>query len=220
MNNLIVSPSILAADFSNIVAEVTSIKTANAEWVHLDVMDGNFVPNITFGPKFIKDLRKHSDLYFDAHLMIENPENFIEQFAKAGCDGICFHFEATKHVHRALQMVKANKKDVGISINPATSVDLLLPILSELDQVLVMSVNPGFGGQTFIDYSLNKIKQLHALKVKHGYTYKINCDGGAGLSNIIQLRQAGIDVVVTGSAFFGAQDKKAFIKEMCDKGNL
>lgn len=220
MNKLIVSPSILSADFSNIVAEVESIKSAKAKWVHLDVMDGVFVPNITFGPKFIKDLRKHSDLYFDAHLMIENPEKYIDQFADAGCDGICIHYEATKHVHRALQMVKANKKDVGISINPATSVDLLLPILSEVDQVLIMSVNPGFGGQTFIDYSLNKIKQLHQLKEKYGYNYKINCDGGISTHNIKKLREVGIDVVVTGSAFFGAEDRNAFIQEMYEKGNL
>ena len=220
MNKLIVSPSILSADFSNIVAEVESIKTAKAKWVHLDVMDGVFVPNITFGPKFIKDLRKHSDLYFDAHLMIENPENYINQFADAGCDGICIHYEATKHVHRALQMIKANKKDVGISINPATSVDLLLPILEDVDQVLIMSVNPGFGGQTFIDYSLNKIKQLHQLKEKYGYKYKINCDGGISTHNIKQLREAGLDVVVTGSAFFGAKDRNAFIQEMYEKGNL
>jgi ribulose-phosphate 3-epimerase len=220
MNNLIVSPSILSADFSKIVEDVKSIEKANAKWVHLDVMDGVFVPNITFGPKFIKDLRKHSNLYFDAHLMIENPEKYIDEFAKAGCDGICIHYEATKHVHRALQMIKSNNKDVGISITPATSVDMLLPILSEVDQVLIMSVNPGFGGQVFIDYSLEKIKQLHTLKVENGYKYKINCDGGISTHNIRKLREAGIDVVVTGSAFFGAQDREAFIKEMYEKGNF
>ncbi len=220
MNDLIVSPSILSADFSNIAAEIDSIKKANAKWIHLDVMDGVFVPNITFGPKFIKDLRKHSDLYFDAHLMIENPENYINEFAQAGCDGICIHYEATKHVHRALQMIKANKKDVGISINPATSVDLLLPILADVDQVLVMSVNPGFGGQSFIDYSLEKINQLAKLKEKFGYTYKINCDGGISTHNIRLLREKGIDVVVTGSAFFGAKDRNKFIEEMYKNGNF
>ncbi len=220
MNKLIISPSILAADFSNIKEEVNSIKTANAQWVHLDVMDGVFVPNITFGPKFVEDLRKHSDLYFDAHLMIENPENYIQQFAEAGCDGICIHFEATKHVHRTLQMIKSFNKDVGISINPATSVDLLLPVLSEVDQVLIMSVNPGFGGQSFIPYSLEKIKQLSQLKKEHGFSFKINCDGGISSKNIKLLREAGVDVVVTGSAFFGAKDKSAFIKEMHENSNI
>ena len=220
MNNLIVSPSILSADFSKIVEDVQSIKDANAEWVHLDVMDGVFVPNITFGPKFIKDLRKHSDLYFDAHLMIENPENYIDQFADAGCDGICIHYEATKHIHRAIQMIKAKGKDVGISINPATNVECLLPILGELDQVLIMSVNPGFGGQSFIDFSLKKIEILTEFKEKYGFTYKINCDGGISDKNIRTLREHGIDVVVTGSAFFGAPDRKEFIKKMYDKGNF
>lgn len=220
MKNLIVSPSILSADFAKIVAEVDSIKEANAKWVHLDVMDGVFVPNITFGPKFIKDLRKHSDLYFDTHLMIENPERYINEFSDAGSDGICIHYEATKHIHRALQIIKANKKDVGISINPATNVDCLLPILGELDQVLVMSVNPGFGGQSFIDYSLKKIRKLNDYKEKYGFNYKINCDGGVSTNNIKQLRENGIDVVVTGSAFFGAPDRKDFISEMYKNGNF
>lgn len=220
MNNLIVAPSILSADFSKIVEEVKSIENAKAKWVHLDVMDGVFVPNITFGPKFIKDLRAHSDLYFDAHLMIENPEKYIEEFAKAGCDGICIHYEATKHIHRALQMIKANKKDVGISINPATNVDCLLPILGDLDQVLIMSVNPGFGGQSFIDYSLKKIKKLSDYKEKYGFTYKINCDGGVSDKNIRLLREQGIDVVVTGSAFFNAPNRNKFIENMYKNGNF
>ncbi|MGD1823492.1 MAG: ribulose-phosphate 3-epimerase [Pleomorphochaeta sp.] len=220
MNDLIVSPSILSADFSKIVADVNSIKDANAKWVHLDVMDGVFVPNITFGPKFIKDLRVHSDLYFDTHLMIENPENYINQFADAGSDGICIHYEATKHIHRALQMIKAKNKDVGISINPATNVDCLLPILGDLDQVLIMSVNPGFGGQSFIDYSLKKIKKLSDYKEKYGFTYKINCDGGVSTKNIRLLRESGIDVVVTGSAFFGAPNRNDFIAEMYKNGNF
>lgn len=216
MENLIISPSILSANFSKIVEEVKSVEMCNLTWVHLDVMDGNFVSNITFGPKFIKDLREHTSLYFDAHLMIESPEKYIKNFAEAGCDGICIHYEATRHLHAALQMIKNLGKDCGVSINPATSVDCIKPILPMVDQVLVMTVNPGFGGQSFIDLTLDKIAQLKKLKEEFGYTYKINCDGGINLKTIKKVREAGTDVVVTGSAFFNSENREKFVKEMIE----
>lgn len=214
MEKLIIAPSILSADFSKIVEEVKTVEECNLSWLHIDVMDGNFVPNITFGPKFVNDLRSHSSLYFDAHLMINNPENFIEDFCKAGCDGITIHAEATNHVHRALQMIKNNGKDCGVSINPGTSVDLIKPLLPMLDQVLVMTVNPGFGGQSFIDLTLSKIQELKRLKEKNGYHYKINCDGGINFNTVEKVRTAGTDVVVTGSAFFNSSSRVEFVSKM------
>jgi ribulose-phosphate 3-epimerase len=214
MEKLIIAPSILSADFSKIVEEVKTVEKCNLNWLHIDVMDGQFVPNITFGPKFVKDLRCHTDLYFDAHLMINNPENFIDAFSDAGCNSITIHSEATNHLHRALQMIVNNKVDCGVSLNPATSVDMIKPVLPMLDQVLVMTVNPGFGGQSFIDLTLDKIKQLVDLKEKHGYKYKINLDGGINLKTIEKARKAGCDVCVTGSAFFNATDREGFVDEM------
>lgn len=214
MEKLIIAPSILSADFSKIVEEVKTVEQCNLKWLHIDVMDGQFVPNISFGPKFIKDLRRHTNLYFDAHLMINNPENFIDDFADSGCDSITVHYEATKHLHRVLQMIVKNKIDCGVSINPATSVEMIKPILPMLDQVLIMSVNPGFGGQSFIDLTLDKIKQLSELKEKYGYKYKINVDGGINTETIAKARAAGCDVCVTGSAFFYADSREKFVDEM------
>lgn len=214
MENLIIAPSILSADFAKIVEEVKTVEQCNLKWLHIDVMDGNFVPNITFGPKFIKDLRSHSSLYFDSHLMINNPENMIDQFADSGCDSITVHYESTNHLHRVLQMIINKNIDCGVSINPATSVELIKPILPIVDQVLIMSVNPGFGGQSFIDLTLDKIKQLSQLKEKFGYKYKINVDGGINLSTIEKARKAGCDVCVTGSAFFYSDNRKEFVDEM------
>jgi ribulose-phosphate 3-epimerase len=216
MENLIIAPSILSANFAKIVDEVKTVEECNLSWLHIDVMDGNFVPNITFGPKFVSDLRPYSSLYFDAHLMIANPENFINDFCAAGCDSITIHAEATNHIHRALQMIKNNNKHCGVSINPGTSVDLIKPLLPMLDQVLVMTVNPGFGGQSFIDLTLDKIAELKKLREENGYHYKINCDGGINLSTIKKARCAGTDVVVTGSAFFNSSDRNEFAINMMD----
>lgn len=208
------SPSILASDFTDIRQMLRLISSCELDYVHLDVMDGMFVPNITFGPKFIKDMRAHSDLIFDAHLMIEEPERYIRSFADAGCDIISVHKEATRHLNRVISMIKDEGKEAGVAINPSTSVFEIENDLASIDYVLVMSVNPGFGGQSFIAGSLRKIRQLDEIRRAEGYEFRIMVDGGVSLKNHIALKEAGADVLVTGEAFFRAEDKRAFIEEI------
>lgn len=208
------SPSILASDFTDIRQTLRLISSCELDYVHLDVMDGMFVPNITFGPKFIKDMRAHSDLIFDAHLMIEEPERYIRNFADAGCDIISVHKEATRHLNRVISMIKDEGKEAGVAINPSTSVFEIENDLASIDYVLVMSVNPGFGGQSFIAGSLRKIRQLDEIRRAEGYEFRIMVDGGVSLKNHIALKEAGSDVLVTGEAFFRAEDKRAFIEEI------
>ncbi|MCF0238328.1 MAG: ribulose-phosphate 3-epimerase [Sphaerochaetaceae bacterium] len=209
---LIVAPSILSADFSIIKEEVQSIKESGAPWVHLDVMDGIFVPNITFGPKFIKDIRKNSDLFFDTHLMIEKPEKLIKEFASAGSNSITVHSEACLHLDSTINLIKSFGCKAGVSIVPSTPVSSILPILDIVDMVLVMSVNPGFGGQSLIPYTLEKVKEL--VKIRGSRNYLINIDGGVNEKTINDVYNSGVDIVVAGSAFFGAKDRKAFVKTM------
>lgn len=211
---LIIAPSVLSADFSQISTDIADIKNSGSEWVHLDVMDGRFVPNITFGPKFISDIRKHSDLIFDTHLMIENPENFIEHFADAGSDYITVHSEATVHLHRTLQMIKDTGKKAGVSIVPSTPISLIREILSEVDLVLVMTVNPGFGGQSLITNCLHKVKELVKIRDAEQLNYLISVDGGVNMKTISLVKSAGIDVAVAGSAFFSAANKNSFVKDL------
>ena len=160
---MIIAPSLLSADFGNLEKEVKEIEKAGADWLHLDIMDGNFVPNISFGPMIVKTLRKHTNLFFDVHLMIENPDFYLEEFKNAGADMITVHQESTKHLHRTIQTIKSMGCKAGVSLNPATSVMTLEHILPDIDMVLIMSVNPGFGGQFFIPESIEKIKKLRAL---------------------------------------------------------
>lgn len=207
---IIVAPSILAADFTDIKSALTQIEMSGVQWAHLDVMDGNFVPNISFGPKFIEDMRKHSSLIFDTHLMIQNPENYIEQFAKAGSDYITIHAEATCHIDRTLNLIKSYGKKAGISIIPSTPISMIEPILDIVDLVLIMSVNPGFGGQKLIPYTLNKITELQNLK--NGRNYLVSIDGGVNSKTIDSVKKSGADVVVAGSAFFKAEDKKHLVE--------
>lgn len=212
--SVLLSPSILASDFSDVKGALELISSHDLDYVHLDVMDGRFVPNITFGPKFIKDIRKHSDLVFDTHLMIEEPERYIKEFVKAGSDILTVHQEATRHLNRAVGMIKDEGIEAGVALNPSTPIVSIENDLSTLDYVLVMSVNPGFGGQSFIAQSLKKIKALDEIRKREGYEFRIMVDGGVNLKNHIALREAGADILVTGEAFFRSEDKRAFIEEM------
>lgn len=200
------APSILSADFSRLGEHVELISKAGADYVHVDVMDGHFVPNISFGAAVMKSLNQWETSPYDVHLMIENPDQYIADFVTDKTEFIVVHQEACRHLHRTIQNIKSHGVKAGVSINPATPVSALECILGEVDLVLVMSVNPGFGGQKFIPQTLEKIKQLDTLRKKHGYQYVIEIDGGISLDNAAMVKDAGCDIFVAGSAVFGAED--------------
>jgi ribulose-phosphate 3-epimerase len=202
----IIAPSILSADGSRLGEEIAAVEKAGADWIHIDVMDGRFVPNITMGPAIISALRKTTKLPFDVHLMIKNPENYIESFAAAGADIITVHVEAANHLHRAIDIIKKSGKKAGVSLNPATPLTQIEEILPDIDLLLIMTVYPGFGGQQFIKTTLPKIAKASQMLTALPHKPLLEVDGGVNLKNIAGIAQAGADVLVAGAAIFGTKD--------------
>ena len=206
-----IAPSILSADFSRLGEEISAVEAGGADWIHIDVMDGHFVPNITIGPGVITSLRKITKLPFDVHLMIENPYRYVEDFAAAGSDIITVHVEATHHLHRTLTMIRDMGIKVGVSLNPGTPLVQVEPILTDLDLLLIMTVNPGFGGQRFIISMLPKIRKAREMIAATSPTVSLEVDGGVNLENIKTIAESGADVVVAGTSIFGSKDYRGTI---------
>ncbi|MGA4720303.1 ribulose-phosphate 3-epimerase [Fictibacillus nanhaiensis] len=207
-----IAPSILSADFSKLGDDIKAVEEAGADYIHVDVMDGHFVPNITIGPLVVQAIRPFTKLPLDVHLMIENPDRYIEEFAKAGADIISVHVEASPHLHRTVQLIKQHGVKAGVVINPATSVDSIRHILQDVDLVLLMTVNPGFGGQAFIESVVPKIKEVSDLVKTQGLNVEIEVDGGVNPKTARLCVEAGANVLVAGSAIYGKKDLKGAIE--------
>lgn len=214
MSNNKIAPSILAADYANFASELKRIEETSVEYVHIDIMDGQFVPNITFGADVVASMRKHSKLVFDCHLMVVNPERFVDAFAQAGADIMTIHAESTLHIHGALQKIKKAGMKAGVVINPGTPVSAIEPVLSLVDQVLIMTVNPGFGGQAFIPEMLEKVQKVAKIRDEKGYDFDIEVDGGVDNKTIKACYQAGANVFVAGSYLFKASDLTAQVETL------
>jgi len=206
MNEVKIAPSILSADLLKIEDQIKSVEQNGADMIHVDVMDGQFVPNITFGSVIVSTVKRITDLPIDVHLMILNADNFISKFAEAGAAYITVHQEASPHLHRSIQMIKENNVKAGVVLNPATDLYTIEPVLSDLDLVLLMTVNPGFGGQTFITSVLEKISHLSSIKMERGYKFEIEVDGGINVHTVPPVIKAGAEVLVAGDAIFGNEN--------------
>jgi ribulose-phosphate 3-epimerase len=217
-------PSILSSDFAHLADQVAAAERGGGTVIHVDVMDGHFVPNITLGPPVVKSLRKATSLPLDCHLMIENPDEFIPAFADAGANWVSVHYETCRHLHRSLELIAEHGMKPAVVINPATRVDLLSEILPMVHHVLVMSVNPGFGGQKFIEFSLDKIRQLVQIRQERGLAFRIEVDGGVAHDTVARIVQAGADLLVAGNAVFGAgqpeQDARSLLAAAREAGGV
>jgi len=214
MKKTLIAPSVLAADFANLERDIKMINTSEADWFHIDIMDGVFVPNISFGMPVLEAIKRHANKTIDVHLMIVDPDRYISTFKKLGADVLTVHFEACTHLHRTLQAIKAEGMKAGVALNPHTNVDLLEDVINDIDLVCIMSVNPGFGGQSFIENTYDKIRKLKALINRKGVSTIIEIDGGVTNKNAAQLVEAGADVLVAGSYVFGAADPIATVADL------
>ncbi len=214
MKNTLIAPSVLAADFANLQRDIEMINSSEADWFHIDIMDGVFVPNISFGMPVLEAIKRHAKKTIDVHLMIVDPDRYISTFKKLGADVLTVHYEACTHLHRTLQAIKAEGMKAGVALNPHTNIDLLEDVINDIDLVCIMSVNPGFGGQSFIENTYTKIQKLKALINRKGASTIIEIDGGVTNKNALQLVQAGADVLVAGSYVFGAKDPIATVADL------